>query len=393
MTKIEIMKCVTAELTDIWDDLPSVLKDRAMLCAAERSVPFELAAVTAICAVSAALGKGLVAQSGRSRTTRANLYLLLGVSSGIGKSEIFRDMLEPLLDYEAKLHAWWLKEAAPRARAGEELLKARISKVRSDVRKFRPCLKQFRIVQEAETNRDLCRVYLKPPCLVADDATPEALAEIMVRSHESLAMISPDARYLLKRLSKPDSKDENFLLKAFSGDFSLTSRVTRNAARLRSPCLSVLLLTQRDAYSRFIDQALKNRSGLLPRFLHTEITTGHSSAVSFDKRRAPKTRRNYAEIIGELIENFQSEEVPGIVEPTPETLSFLSKIEEAARTQGSSDESIHGEILRRRAEQCWRIALALHAADHGSQAVVNPLSVKHAKCAKRIVDRFTHLET
>lgn len=161
------------------------------------------------------------------------------------------------------------------------------------------------------------------------------------------------------------------------------------------PSLStlLLLLTQRDAYSKFIDLALKNRSGLLPRFLHTEITTGHSSAVTFDMRRASKTRRNYAEIIGELIENFQSEEVPGIVEPTPETLSFLSKIEHEARTQGSSDESIHGEILRRRPEQCWRIALALHAADHGNQAVVNPLSVKHAKCAKRIVDQFTHLET
>jgi hypothetical protein len=87
-------------------------------------------------ALATCAGPGVEVRSGRQRRTRANIFVLLGVSSGVGKSEVFRDMLSPILSFESELHKWWSQSPAVKARAGEELLKARISGMRTEIRKL-----------------------------------------------------------------------------------------------------------------------------------------------------------------------------------------------------------------------------------------------------------------
>jgi hypothetical protein len=379
---------------ELMDQLPVVLRDRALLCAVERKVPVEIALMTGLAAVSAAIGKGLLVQSGRQRETRGNLFILLGTASGIGKSEVFRDIFEPVLGFEKALHDWWAKEPSVRARAGEELLQAQISGLRGVVRKFpRGSLEIFRRLKEAESKRIVCARYTDAPCLLADDATSEALGELMARSGESIATVSADARYPLKRLSVTNSKEESFFLKGFSGDLILPSRITRKAARLRSPSLTALYLTQRDSYRTFIDKAILTRSGLLPRFLHSEFSINDDSMSSIDLRRASTIRSKHNKRIQELIETYRFVSDSALVKPSKETAEFLADIEKQSRGSAASDESIHGEILRRRAEQCWRVALCLHAAEHGAQSSLHPLSLKYSQSAEAIVEKFTRLET
>ena len=54
-----------------------------------------------------------------------------------------------------------------------------------------------------------------------------------------------------------------------------------------------------------------------------------------------------------------------------------------------TNESIHGEVMRRRAEQTWRVSLCLHLARHGNASVLHQLKLKDAKTAAEIVERFT----
>lgn len=220
--------------------LPPVISDRIKLCAHERKVPVEIPLMVSLSAIATSAGPGVEIQSGIRRTTRANIFVLLGVGSGIGKSEVFRDMLGPVLSFEASMHKWWEDSPAVKARAGEELLKARISGMRTEIRKLYSggTMTLFKMLQRAERARGSCEVYRNAPCLLADDSTSEALAQLMSRSHESIATVSADARYLLKRLGTPDTKEESFYLKGYSGDLALTSRVTRNSVRLRRPCLN-----------------------------------------------------------------------------------------------------------------------------------------------------------
>lgn len=389
-----IRKTAPPEESLLLQGLPSVLVERSKLCAVERKVPIEIPLMASLAAIATAMGKGLVVQSGRQRETRGNLFILLGTASGIGKSEVFRDMFEPVLGFEAALHNWWEKEPSVRARAGEELLKAQISGLRGVVRKFpRGSFEIFRRLKEAESKRIVCTRYTHAPCLIADDATCEALGELMGRSGESIATVSADARFPLKRLSVTNSKEESFFLKAFSGDLILPSRITRKAARLRSPSLTALYLTQRDSYRAFIDKALLTRSGLLPRFLHGDFAIHEDRMPSVDLRRAPTIRSQYHKRIQELLETYRFETESMLVKPSKKAAEYLADVEKHSRSSAALDESIHGEILRRRAEQCWRVALCLHAAEHGTSASIHSLSLTHAQCANAIVDRFTRLET
>lgn len=197
-----IRKTAPPEESLLMQGLPSVLVERSKLCAVERNVPIIIPLMASLAAIATAIGKGLVVQSGRQRETRGNLFILMGTASGIGKSEVFRDMFEPILGFEEALHGWWSKEPSVRARAGEELLKAQISGLRGVVRKFpRGSFEIFRRLKEAESKRIVCARYSNAPCLLADDATSEALGELMARSGESIATVSADARFPLKCLS------------------------------------------------------------------------------------------------------------------------------------------------------------------------------------------------
>jgi len=347
--------------------------------------------MVALAAIATSAGSGIEIISGTRRTTRANLFILLGVSSGVGKSEVFRDMLEPVLSFEAALHRWWEEMPAVKARAGEELLKARVSGMRTEIRKLHVgrVMHIFNMLEKAERARLRCQYYRDPPCLLADDSTSEALAQMMSRSYESIATVSADARYLLKRLGTPDTKEESFFLKGFSGDLALTNRVSRNSVRLRRPCLTTLLLTQGDAYRTFVERATVNRSGLLPRFLHAPIGQTKELYPKIDGRRISRIRNDYAEMLKKVLEAYRFEVTPALVEASITASSFIAEVEHDSRVAAQSDESLHGEVLRRRAEQIWRVALCLHLARHGNASALHPLELSDAESASFIVERFT----
>lgn len=372
-------------------NLPTVISDRIKLCAHERRVPLEIPLMVSLAAIATSAGPGIEIQSGTRRTTRANLFVLLGVGSGIGKSEVFRDMLGPILAFETSLHKWWEDSPSVKARAGEELLKARISGIRSTIRKLYAggTMTLFKMLQHSERARGSCERYRSAPCLLADDSTSEALAQLMYRSNESVATVSADARYLLKRLGMPDTKEESFFLKGFSGDLALTNRVTRNSVRLRRPCLTALLLTQRDAYGKFVEKSVMNRSGLLPRFLHAQLRHTDTTPPKIDRRRISTIQDRYATMLKEVLEAYRFEASAGLVEASPKAREFMAEIEQHCRDAAMTNESIQGEVLRRRAEQTWRVSLCLHLARHGNASVLHQLKLKDAKTAAAIVERFT----
>jgi hypothetical protein len=387
MTKTNTAVSSIESGNNIIDAVPRVLADRALLCARERGVPVEIPLLVGLSAVATAIGKGLVVRSGRERFTRGNLFILIGTASGIGKSEVFRDIFEPVLDFDAELSSWWQEAPVVRARAGEELLKAQITGLRSTIRKFPDAnMLIYERLQKAAHMREVCTHYYDASSLLADDATSEALGDLMGRSNETISTVSADARYQLKRLSVADSKEESFYLKGFSGDLTLSSRITRKAVKLRAPCLSALFLTQRDAYRAFIRKAEMNRSGLLPRFLHCETKAAMTDDIPFDLRRATTSRSNFAERIRQLVEAFRFETSPAVALPTKATRALMQQIECDSKQSALQDESICGEILRRRAEQIWRVALCLHAVEHGAKATLKPLELKTAQCAQLIVE-------
>ena len=152
----------------------------------------------------------------------------------------------------------------------------------------------------------------------------------------------------------------------------------------------MLYLTQRDAYATFLRKATLNRSGLLPRFLHGEISA-HDTQTRIDQRRASTIRSSYNRCIRDLLEAYRFEDQSTLVKPAKPAADYLTALEMESREAAACDESIRGEVLRRRAEQCWRVALCLHAARHGSASAAHELAHQDVECACQIVDRLTTL--
>lgn len=380
--------CIGAERKSWIPGLPQTLRNKALLCASQHGVPLEISALVILGAVAASLGKGLAVRSGGNRQTRGNLYLLLGVPSGVGKSEVFRDLFNPHLNFEKGLSNWWEEEAAPRARAGDELLKGVISGLRSAGRRTgRPNLDLFRRLQATKRQRTICSSFLEPPGIVAHDITAEALMALMQRSGEAIAVVSPDARNILMRLAARNSKMESMFLKGFSGDLASTHRISRRTVRLGSPCLTTVLLTQRDAYQRFVHKLGVTGTGLLPRFLRSEFQGAENgSSHSLCLHRAKEIEREYAQLIQNLLETFRFADEGRLITPSNEAMEFLNACEKKYRQEAAQDESIQGEILRRRAEQAWRVALVLHAGRLGHLSAAKQLGLPDAQTAIRLLE-------
>ena len=87
------------------DALPQVLKDLSQSLAEVHGVPPEFPAAVAMTVVGAAVGRGLRLNTVRGLSTYANLYVLVGMPSGWGKSTVMKPLFASFLKYERHLQA------------------------------------------------------------------------------------------------------------------------------------------------------------------------------------------------------------------------------------------------------------------------------------------------
>jgi len=76
-------------------------------------LPASLAAAAALATLAASIGAGLQIRVGR-HTTMANLAILIGLMSGLGKDDIDRHIVAPLIEIDSRLRRWWEREIRPR---------------------------------------------------------------------------------------------------------------------------------------------------------------------------------------------------------------------------------------------------------------------------------------
>ena len=87
--------------------LPPAVEAMARAIAEAERAPESLAGCCVLGILSAAIGAGLHVDSGRQRVTRGNLYIVASAESCSGKSEIFRQAVQPFSEFErALIEAW-----------------------------------------------------------------------------------------------------------------------------------------------------------------------------------------------------------------------------------------------------------------------------------------------
>lgn len=249
--------------------LPDAVEAMAASVAESTQTPVDLAAVIGLAALSAAtVGRvRVVVRPGWEEST--SVYALGLIGSANRKTAVVRAMTKPLRGLEAEM-----RDAA-RSSIETAEIEAKVKRhVRNAIAQqlkkspADPALQQQ--LAQAEYDVMVAEAAVPPlPCLILDDATPEALTAEMARQGERLAVFDAEGGGLttLAGARYGEAPYLDMLLKAHAGDPVSSARVGRGSVQMQRPCLAIGVLSQPETLKELRGIKGADDRGLIPRLL------------------------------------------------------------------------------------------------------------------------------
>jgi hypothetical protein len=373
------------------DCLPGALQNMAEEVSEVFRVPISLSSVCALGVCSAALGSGIGVRNSQGKLASPNLYILVSVMSGTGKSDVLREFRVPIDEMEDALIKDHNKKSA-RLETELRCLEIDIKELEKKCKKgAAPDLKE-EMGSLLLKKKELSDLASFSPRLLLDDTTSERAAALLQASGEQLALISPDAgdvaQNLLGKYRKGNNTDEYLYLKAFSREHAKVHRIGRPAICLKEPCMSIMLFFQPDILQLLFSNERLRRGGFLARCL---IADTQAKAQMIDGVVRPireDIKANYHALITKLLRCYR-------LSPKCREINATAEANEVFRAHWNKlVPSINGKLkdispmVARWTELAWRIALVLHAASFRETAVSEPLGKETAMISTKLMRWF-----
>jgi hypothetical protein len=276
--------------------LPDWAQDHAQHVADQIQTPVDLTAMLIIGSLSAACTGRAKVKVSANWTEPVNLYLVTAMDSGAGKSAAEKLTCQWLRDWQrdrmdAVMDDW--KLAVRMFKVAEK----RADKVQQSVevgsQSMDDLIEALREVDEAAAKIPMM------PRILADDATPEAVATLLAAHGERLAIMSTEADLFDMVLKGKQGTRVNFnvYLKAWSGDSLIRDRkggseTGPEMTNLHHPLMTVACTVQPSVLARLShDEEMANR-GFSARFMMSmpEGRVGHRDQHKrFTETRIPTT--------------------------------------------------------------------------------------------------------
>jgi hypothetical protein len=251
--------------------LPGWMGEYVAAVATATQTPPDLAGMLAL-AVLATVAAGTVEVQPRPGWQEPLcLFVAVGMDAGARKSSVFTSMTRPLAEFERQqataalpgiTETATLRRIAEQAAAAAE---AAASKAPADQAEA----KQAEAVARAA---EAARLVVPPvPRLLADDATPEALAGLLA-SYGRIALLSPEGDVfdqMAGRYSQHAGPNLGVYLKGHAGDLLKVDRRGRPPEYVERPCLTIGLAVQPEVLRCLADRPGFRGRGLLARFLYS----------------------------------------------------------------------------------------------------------------------------
>lgn len=334
--------------------LPKVMRDIVQEVADVFNMPAEIPAGMALATVAAAPGSK-IQLSNPPYKTAPNLYLVTEADSGTGKSAAAKEIIGPFreLEKEALLKG---ENARRNAEAEKQILEAKIKKIKNSKDVTAEDLADLlRSLEEAEQKA-------RPPIWTVEDATSEALTKLTQDAGGDIFSVSSDARACVQNILgqyKSGMTDDDFLVKAFSGDSCQVHRITRESVQIEKPCLTLFWAIQPDLGRKLWENESLQTSGFLARCLFTKGPRRWS--LPKDRDVAEEIKREWARILENIV-RYRDKKEPWCL-----TLSDEAKALHAAYHQeslGSANKSPDvGSFYARHGEIASRLAIVLHMVE------------------------------
>ncbi len=363
--------------------LPGWLERWARAVSDMVQTPVDVAAVLGLAVVSLAVTKRFEVQVKPRWREPLNLYVVVVLPSGYGKSPVFKEAVEPVIAYEE----------AERARIAPKVTELR--ERRAIMEERRKVLRSVAAKGQNQAERDNARresIQLSAaiaalqvpamPRLIADDATPEALARLLHEQGERMGVFSSEGGPFEIMKGQYSQKGSNFVLflKGHSGE---SCPVDRKGAEepllLRKPTLTLGLTVQRQVLTSFAESPDFRGKGLLARFLWVvpESNVGWREvdppSMTPDVCNAYEmTVRTLLDLPGEL-DDESGAPVPRVLAFTEEAyavfVAFKQRLEPRLRPFGDLREVV--DWANKLPGAVARLAAQLHIAEHAEAGLAN----------------------
>lgn len=321
------------------DIVPGILGEYAAAVAEAIQVPFELPLINALGAVAAVAQRKFCVQMHEGYTEPLNIFALAVLPPGERKSAVKDACRFPLLEWEQRqqqLTAAALTQAQAERQVQEEMQRVLLTSAKKCQSKDD---RQALAAKIAQLKNEAPRLPASPR-LLADDATPEALAALMAQQGQRIAMLEAEGGFFDTLSGRYSNGVPNLdaVLKAWSGEALRIDRRHAEPILLDNPTLTLILSAQPDVLTGLAQHASFRGRGLLGRmlFLLPRSRVGFRNIETFPV--AVGLQQSYARMLHHLLEmpwnvGEGDQPIPYVLHLHPEAkaawFTFAAMIEQA----------------------------------------------------------------
>jgi hypothetical protein len=348
--------------------LPSPLREFVVAVAETTQVPVDMPASLVLAAAAAAIQRNVIVTVNSSYSEPTSLYVAAVAEVATRKSAVLNAVTAPFKVWERNERER-LHESIERARAEREIKEKRKAKLLDQAAKADDPNTRAEAQQEAGNlavelaNDGQSVVY---PRILADDATPEALARLLAEQGERMAVFSAEGGFfeILAGRYSQGVPNLDIFLKGHSGDFLRIDRRTGPPVIMDQPALTLGLTVQPDVVRALSDKPGFRGRGVIGRVLYVKPAT----LVGHRRQSVPpvpdSVARQYERCIWWLLETKRNDagnpvELTLSHEAAEARLAFATRLE--PRLAAGGDLGHMGDWAGKAVGAAVRIAGLLHA--------------------------------
>ncbi|RLL47828.1 DUF3987 domain-containing protein [Oceanobacillus piezotolerans] len=368
---------------------PDWLRDYVEAVSESVQVAQDAPAMACISLLSSILSRKFVIKPNNDWTEVLTIFSAVAMASSERKSPSHDKIVKPLFNYERNRseelqdtiteQRTWLK-------AQEKRLNEQYSKYGK--KKEDAVLKDIHAIEKEISNT----VIITNPRLVTSDATPEALASLMHKNNEKIAVLSAEGKEVFDmiagRYSANGQPNMDLYLKGYTGESTSIDRKGGDPILLENPCMTVGLFVQ-PSVIKGIGKEFQNR-GLTARFLFS-FPRKMAGNRNMEPETIPEEIKNTFESVVEKMLRFESKnEVLTLEEEAGQlflynryTTEELYKDDDLSESFKSWIGKLDGNLIR--------LAGLFHIAEHapnGMESIPKKIGVKSVRAAMDLKEYF-----
>lgn len=374
--------------------LPGWLLDFVDQTAEATQTPEDLCGCLVLAALATASGGRAVVEVRPGWREPTNLYVAVALEPGERKTPVFQRVTRPLNGAEATMVEDVSKEIAEkRTRRAVAIEAAR--KAEHEAAK-KPSAERDDAMQEAIALALMAEGITVPiePRLLADDATPEALASLMAEQGGRIAVLADEGdifELMAGRYSKNAGPNLAIYLKGHPGSPHRVDRKGRPAEFIPAPALTLGVAVQPDVLRTLATRPGFRGRGLLARFLWSlpPSVLGYREPGADPVDEAVTTA--YEDNISALVAGLAEWTDPAVLVLTPEANEAVLAHERALEPELRPGGKLRpiADWAAKLVGHSVRLAALLHiAADTTEDALLRPLEADTIEAAWELADYF-----